>query len=87
MSEIKTPQSWQELHDENIQLHLLINFYHSKINEANNVIMGLMSVLPDNTLHKENDCWQWAWDELGDEEQEIVKEKRHAANNWFEEAK
>jgi hypothetical protein len=69
--------SWAELKAENERLK-------RGIAEANNVIVELRSVLPDSH-HLDDECWDWGWDELDGDAQDLVKEKRELSLVWLKE--
>ena len=52
--------------------------------DASFVIRTLLDVLPD-TDSKTDVCWEWCWNELGDDAQEEVKAARKIANDWLHE--
>ncbi len=52
--------------------------------EAIKVIKGLLDALPDST-HGGARCWDWCWDELDNENQELVKMARRKAEVFLSE--
>ena len=46
--------------------------------EKDAMIAQLLNVLPDST-HEEDETWNWCWDALSSEAQDLVKSARHAA--------
>jgi hypothetical protein len=50
---------------------------------ADEVILKLLSVLPDNEILHDDISWGWCWDELSDEAQEEVKKARRMALDYL----
>ena len=49
------------------------------------LIRELITHLPDNTVHDTPD-WNWCWDELSDDSQDMVKDVRKKAIDYLKEA-
>jgi hypothetical protein len=48
------------------------------LNEVRVCVAGLLAALPD-TMSSDDESWGWAWNELSEEAQDIVKARRAAA--------
>ena len=51
----------------------------AKLEVAKDAIKKLLSNLPDS-IHEDDDSWNWGWEELFEEAQEAVKDARNEAN-------
>lgn len=55
-----------------------LDMAHARLAEKDAMIAQLLNVLPDST-HEEDETWDWCWDALSSDAQDLVKSARHAA--------
>jgi len=53
-----------------------------KDDKVREIIKKLLSNLPDS-IHDDDESWQWCWDELGGDAQDAVKDARDEANKFL----
>jgi len=52
------------------------------VDEASTLIKRMIGVMPDSR-HAEDESWEWCWDDLSGDAQELVKNQLGAACKWL----